>query len=87
MVVLDNAKIHTAKNVLSRIQIWQKRGLFIFKLPPYSPQLNIIERLWKELKEGWLRPKDYCSADDLFFAVNRICNNVGKQIFLKHQTY
>jgi transposase len=72
-VVLDNARIHTARKVKQLFEIWQQRGLFIFYLPPYSPHLNIIERLWKEMKQGWLKPSDYQSADDLFYAVNRIC--------------
>ena len=72
LVVLDNAAIHKARKIRERLEVWQERGLFIFFLPPYSPQLNIIERFWKELKEGWLRPEDYHTADDLFYAVNQI---------------
>jgi transposase len=64
-VVLDNARIHTARKVKQLFEVWQQRGLFIFYLPPYSPHLNIIERLWKEMKQGWLKPSDYRSADDL----------------------
>lgn len=77
VIVLDNARIHTARKVKKLFQIWQQRGLYIFYLPPYSPQLNIIERLWKEFKEGWLKPCDYQSTDHLFYAVNRICSNIG----------
>jgi transposase len=83
VIVLDNARIHTARKVKQLLQIWQQRGLYIFYLPPYSPHLNIIERLWKEIKEGWLKPTDYQSSDKLFYAVNRICSNIGKNLFLK----
>ncbi len=86
-VVLDNAAIHTARKVKQLLQIWQKRGLFIFYLPPYSPHLNIIERLWKEMKQGWIRPSDYKSAEDLFYAVNRICAAVGKSVFINFSKY
>ena len=82
VVVLDNARPHTARKVKQLFEVWQKRGLYIFYLPPYSPQLNIIERLWKEFKEGWLKPADYQSADSLFYAVDRICANIGKQLFM-----
>ena len=54
VVVLDNASVHTAKSLKHCLEGWQQRGLYIFYLPPYSPHLNIIERFWKELKEGWL---------------------------------
>ena len=86
-VVLDNARIHTAHKVKELLKIWRERGLFIFYLPPYSPHLNIIERLWKEMKQGWLRPSDYQSADDLFYAVNRTCSAIGKSLFINFSKY
>ena len=45
MVVLDNARVHTSKAFQERREAWEKRGLFIFYLPPYSPHLNLIEIL------------------------------------------
>ncbi|WP_154806252.1 IS630 family transposase, partial [Moraxella catarrhalis] len=77
VLVLDNARVHTAKVIQKRLKIWQQRGLFIFYLPPYSPQLNIIERLWKEVKQGWLRPCDYVDFDSLRYGVNRVFANIG----------
>ena len=56
-------------------------------LPPYSPQLNIAERLWKELKEGWIKPNDYIETDTLFYAVNRICANIGNILSIKFSKY
>lgn len=53
VIILDNARIHIAQKVKERFKYWQNRGLYIFYLPPYSPHLNIIERLWKELKARW----------------------------------
>ena len=87
VIVLDNARPHTARKVKQLLKVWQKRGLYIFYLPPYSPQLNIIERLWKEFKEGWLKPADYQCADSLFYAVDRICANIGKQLFMKFSDF
>jgi len=87
VVVLDNAKVHTARRVKELFEIWQNRGLYIFYLPPYSPHLNIIERLWKELKEGWLKPEDYQSADNLFYAVNRICAAIGTELFINFSQF
>lgn len=86
-VVLDNARIHTARKVKELLKIWSVRGLFIFYLPPYSPHLNIIERLWKEMKQGWLRPSGYQSADDLFYAVNRTCSAIGISLFINFSKY
>ncbi len=77
VVVLDNASCHRAKKVKERLQYWQNRGLYVFFLPPYSPQLNIIERLWKEVKERWLRPCDYSDFDCLSYAISRVFASIG----------
>lgn len=84
VVVMDNAKVHKVKQAM---EAWQKRGLFLFYLPPYSPHLNIAERLWKELKARWLRPEDYLSSDQLFYVVNLALVAVGKSLFISFSDY
>lgn len=51
MVVLDNAPVHQSE-VKKRRAAWEAKGLYVFFLPVYSPQLNIAEILWKKLKSG-----------------------------------
>lgn len=85
VIILDNARIHTARKFKERIEFWKKRELYIFYLSPYSPHLNIIERLWKELKARWIKPQDYIAADDLFYAVNKCLNQVGNKIKINFQ--
>lgn len=87
VIVLDNARVHTADKVNKLLDIWQQRGLFIFFLPTYSPHLNIAERLWKELKARWLKPQDYCTEDSLFLAVNMALAAVGKELFINFSEY
>lgn len=82
VIVLDNASIHKTKAIKKVMDDWQRQGLYLFFLPPYSPHLNPIERLWKEIKEGWLLPEDYLTKEHLFYAVDRICNAVGKEVKL-----
>jgi transposase len=50
VVVLDNASCHTSNDFKKCIERWAERGLLVYHLPPYSPELNSIERLWKKLK-------------------------------------
>ncbi|XEC94793.1 transposase [Paenibacillus tarimensis] len=45
-MVLDNARIHHAKLLEPFFEEQQGRINLIF-LPPYSPELNIVEGLWK----------------------------------------
>lgn len=80
VIVLDNAKVHHSKAIKLMRKVWEKRRLFIFYLPPYSPHLNIIERLWKEIKARWIQVTDYESHDQLFYATKLILNEIGKDL-------
>ena len=55
-IVLDNAKYQKCKLVTElAIQL----NITLLYLPPYSPNLNIIERLWKYVKKDCLNGKYY----------------------------
>lgn len=87
VIVLDNARIHTADNVRQRLRDWHQRGLYLFYLPPYSPHLNLAERLWKELKARWLRPEDYQTSSTLFYAVWLALAAVGQELFIRFSDF
>jgi len=55
IVVLDNASFHKGKPMEKRRRKWLAQGLFLYYLPPYSPELNRIEILWKQAKYFWRR--------------------------------
>lgn len=50
VVILDNAPSHTSGAFKACQQRWAERGLHLYYLPAYSPELNSIERLWKKVK-------------------------------------
>ncbi|MDR2691055.1 MAG: IS630 family transposase [Dysgonamonadaceae bacterium] len=77
VIVPDNAGIHRARKVMCYRALWEKRGLFIFFLSPYSPHLNPAETLWRILRGKWVKPQDYIGKDDLFHAADRALANVG----------
>jgi len=83
VVVLDNARIHTGKKMGERIQAWQRRGLFVFYLPTYSPHLNIAETVWRKLKYEWLAAEDYESRGHLQYAVRQALAAFGKSLKIK----
>lgn len=87
VVVLDNARVHTSGQVQERRPFWQERGLFIFYLPPYSPHLNIAERLWRKLKYEWLQPSDYATTDGLFYQVRQALAAVGKELKIRFSEF
>lgn len=80
VIVLDNARIHTGKQMSERIEYWQTRGLFIFYLPTYSPHLNIAETVWRKLKYEWLAPSDYQDGQRLRYSVKQALNEFGKSL-------
>lgn len=66
VVILDNASIHTAKIVQHKRDEWKAQGLTLYFIPPYCPELNLIERLWLELKHRWLdHPSYFDSLNEL----------------------
>jgi len=72
VLVLDNAPWHKAEILLAKQKEWNKKNLFLFFLPTYSPHLNLIETLWRKIKYEWLNAKDYLSAKILKEAIFNI---------------
>jgi transposase len=87
VVVLDNARVHTSRQVQERRTFWQRRGLFIFYLPPYAPHLNITETLWRKLKYEWLQPSDYATTDGLFYRVRQALAAVGTNLQIRFSEF
>ncbi|MED0756872.1 IS630 family transposase [Aneurinibacillus thermoaerophilus] len=50
ILILDNARIHHAK-LLRPFLEENCHCLFLLFLPPYSPELNPIEKMWRWLKD------------------------------------
>jgi transposase len=55
-IVLDNARYQRCKLVMEKAA---ELGIELLFLPPYSPNLNLIERLWKFVKKEVLYSKYY----------------------------
>lgn len=79
VVVLDNAKIHSAQLIQRQKRYWQDRGLFVFYLPPYSPHLNIAETLWRIMKTKQIDAEHYLDKETLFYYTNRCLASFGDE--------
>ena len=55
VVVLDNASIHHNLDKETIDRWFLEHRMVLFYLPPYSPELNLIEILWKHAKYHWRR--------------------------------
>lgn len=66
VVVLDNAPIHRSNLFQSKIKQWeQENDLYLLFLPPYCPELNLIEIFWKKIKYEWLTFQAYDCFENL----------------------
>jgi transposase len=79
VVVIDNAPVHTSKRFQSRIPMWEEKGLFLYFLPPYCPELNLIEILWRMIKYHWLPIKAYDSFKSLVKHCHQVLSQVGSR--------
>jgi len=76
-LVIDNASIHTSDEFNSNIKDWEEKGLTIYRLPTYSPELNIIEIVWRKIKYDWLPFDAYKSYADLKRELFDVLANIG----------
>lgn len=85
-VIIDNAPVHKSKAFLANLPKWAKRGLCLKFLPSYSPELNLIEILWRKIKYEWLPFSAYLSFSRLQEAVDDILKKFGTEYAIHFAT-
>lgn len=76
MLILDNAKYQRCKAV---IEYACKVGVELVFLPTYSPNLNLIERLWKFVKSEVLNAAYHGSFNEFIFAIDDCISKTDKE--------
>ncbi|CDS53405.1 Mobile element protein [Polaromonas sp. CG9_12] len=80
--IIDNASVHRSKKVSKHMIELEKKGIKLYFLPPYSPELNRIEKLWQQMKYVWMSIK--CrTLEKLEADVSHILENFGQNFNLK----
>ena len=79
VVILDNSPLHHSDEFYEKIPEWEKKGIFLKYLPPYSPELNRIEILWKSIKYRWLDISSYTSFENMVRNVEHILINIKRK--------
>jgi transposase len=69
VVVLDNAGIHTSKVVKAARRDLARLGIYLYYLPAYSPELNRIEPIFKQVKHHDMPVRSFTTKADLRAAV------------------
>lgn len=72
VVVLDNASMHRSQTFRQKIFEWMSYRVHLVYLSAYSPELNLIEILWRQMKYAWLPLSAYLSFDHLCEEVHRL---------------
>ena len=73
-LVLDNARYQRCRLVQD---LAEQLGIELMFLPSYSPNLNLIERLWKFVKKRALNGKFYETFDAFRDAIQNTLENVN----------
>ena len=75
-IILDNAKYQKCKLIQEAIKLYDGR-IVLHYLPPYSPNLNLIERFWKFVKSE-LRLVSYDDFKKFSEAIDKIIDSSSK---------
>ncbi len=70
VVLIDNAGWHVADDMIVPAKLTP------VPLPPYSPELNAIERVWQCLRDRYLSGRLFASADAVVEACCQAWNNL-----------
>lgn len=69
VVVQDHGSVHTCVQVRQLHPLWESLGLYIFFLPKYCSEMNLIEEEWQRLKEDEIAGRMFDDEYDLAMAV------------------
>ena len=78
--------MHRSTAFIAQIPKWVRRGLMVKYRPAYSPELNLIEILWRFMKYSWLPWSAYASFQSLLEAVEDILKRFGTDYTIAFHT-
>jgi transposase len=78
----NNASIHRARAIQPALKMLEKKGVTLKFLPPYSPELNRIAKLWWLMKYRWMALTRR-TKEELEQAVDHILTNFGAEFKMK----
>jgi putative transposase len=71
VVVLDNASLHVSKVMKAARPGLAKLGIYLYYLPAYSPELNEIEAVFKQVKHHEIPQRSHATKAGLREAVEQ----------------
>jgi putative transposase len=84
VVVLDNGSLHRNAVVkAAQPGLWEA-GIYLYFLPPYSPELNEIEPAFRVIKHHETPARRYVTVPDLMTAVDTAFTTYEERLIRKH---
>ena len=80
MVVLDNASFHTSKVIGAARKGLAHLKIYLYFLPPYSPELNRIEPVFRQVKHQEIPVRSHTTRSGLRDAVEQGFSNYGQKL-------
>lgn len=74
LLILDNVRYQRTKRVRA---LARRLGIRLLYLPPYSPNLNLIERFWKFLRKKIMRNKYYATFAEFRAVIQKLLTNLS----------
>lgn len=80
VVVLDNAGLHTSEVIRAARAGLARRGIYLYFLPPYSPELNEIEPVFRQVKYHEIPERSHTTRLGLREAVEEAFTGYGRRV-------
>ena len=80
MVVLDNYSVHTSHTVAEACPELEAAGVYLVRLPSYSPELSRIEPDWNDVKHHGMPVRSFERVADLKWAVDEALARKAEQL-------
>lgn len=85
VVVLDNAPIHISHVVKDALPRLRRKGIQLYYLPPYSPELNLIEPFLGVVKHTEMPERSYPTMPSLLTAINQAFTSCEQRLLNQTQ--
>jgi transposase len=79
LVIVDNAPSHTSADFEDELERWQQQDRYVKVLPPYCPELNLIEILWRKITYAWLPLDAYQNFKPLTASLFEVLRGIGSK--------
>ena len=83
VVVLDNASMHVSRETKSARRELARQGIYLYYLPAYSPELNGIETVFKQIKHHEISQRSHTSKAELRKSVEQGFDSYARKLCLK----